>query len=155
MTKTDDYEERIISGFTLALLEDFGYLHVIDNSYLTGGLMRFGKHKGCEFVNDRCTPDDTNKLAFSNEFYLPKNTELFPEPSCSSNRLGKTVYILHDKKYLFVTNYNKQEIEVLENKIKQLKYNMNNLVKLSISEIQNMQDYSKENFIIINNNYYK
>lgn len=60
MTKIDDYKKRIISRFTLALLEDFGYLYVVDDSYFTGGLMRFGKLKGCVFVNGVCSPDDTN-----------------------------------------------------------------------------------------------
>ena len=105
MTKFDNYEEKVISKLTLILLQDLGldttqeyqYIHLVDDSYLTGGLMRFGKHKGCEFVNEACAPDNTNKLYFSNEFYLPTDTTLFPEPSCSSNRLGKTVFILHEK----------------------------------------------------------
>ena len=32
---------------------------------------------------------------------------------------------------------------------------MNNLVMLNNDEINNMQDYTTENFIIINNHYYK
>ena len=65
------------------------------------------------------------------------------------------VFEIHGNRYLFVTNYNKQENEVLEQKIKQIKYNMNNLVMLNNDEINNMQDYTTENFIIINNHYYK
>ena len=96
MTKFDNYEEKFISGFTLALLEDTGYLHVKREYAYTGGLMRFGKHKGYAFFLGQCVPnDDENSITFSNEFYLPKETNDFPEPSCSSSRLGKTVYMLH------------------------------------------------------------
>jgi hypothetical protein len=40
-------EELVISEFTLALLEDTGYYKA---NYYTGGLMRFGKGKGCDFL---------------------------------------------------------------------------------------------------------
>ena len=98
MTKFDLYEEKFISYFTLALLEDTGYLHVKENSYYTGGLMRFGKKKKCEFLLDDCSPENTNSITFSNEFYLPTETNKYPEPSCSSSRLAKTVYVLHEIK---------------------------------------------------------
>ena len=39
--------EQVISEFTLALLEDSGWYQV---KYYTGGLMRFGKNKKCEFL---------------------------------------------------------------------------------------------------------
>ena len=41
-------EEEVVSEFTLALLEDSGYYKA---NYYTGGLMRYGKGKGCDFVN--------------------------------------------------------------------------------------------------------
>ena len=40
-------EEEVISEFTLALLEDSTYYKP---NYYTGGLMRYGKGKGCDFV---------------------------------------------------------------------------------------------------------
>ena len=96
MTKFDNYEEKFISGITLALLEETGYLYIKKEYAYTGGLMRFGKHKGCEFFSGECEPNvDENSITFSNEFYLPQETDVFPEPSCSSSRLGKTVYMLH------------------------------------------------------------
>ncbi len=36
-----------------------------------------------------------NNNIFGNEFYLPNETNKFPEPSCSSGRLSKTVYKLN------------------------------------------------------------
>ena len=95
MTKFDNYEEKFISKFTLALLEDTGYLHVKKEYAYTGGLMRFGKHKGCDFFFGKCEQNDDDDITFSNEFYLPTENNKFPEPSCSSSRLGKTVYLLH------------------------------------------------------------
>jgi hypothetical protein len=44
-------EEMVISEFTLAALEDSGWYKV---NYYTGGLMRFGKNKGCKFLEENC-----------------------------------------------------------------------------------------------------
>lgn len=65
------------------------------------------------------------------------------------------LFTIHDNKYLFVTNYNKDELDVLKNKIKLLKYDMNNLVELTMIDMFNMTDPMNDNFIIINNKYYK
>ena len=44
--KYNYHADQVISEFTLALLEDSGWYKA---NYYTGGLMRFGKNKGCEF----------------------------------------------------------------------------------------------------------
>ena len=94
-------EEQILSGFTLAFLQDLPYLQVIKN--YTGGLMRFGKNKGCNFFFEMCDQDFDNKsLVFANEFNLPTvlSSPLDPpEPSCSSGRLSKTVHLYRDNDY--------------------------------------------------------
>jgi hypothetical protein len=61
-------EEQVISEFTLAVLEDSGYYKP---NYYTGGLMRFGKHKGCEFLDQKCVNPQTHKVneKFENEFF--------------------------------------------------------------------------------------
>ena len=94
MTSFDYPEEQILSGFTLAFLEDLSYIHVVYN--YTGGLMRFGKNKGCYFINKGCTEEFTDKeVIFGNEFYLSTNlaNPSTYEPSCSSGRLSKTFHI--------------------------------------------------------------
>ena len=61
MTKFNNYEEKFISGFTLALLEDTGYLRVKEDYTYTGSLMISGKNKGCEcffFGNCKVESDD-------------------------------------------------------------------------------------------------
>ena len=97
MINMDYPEERILSGFTLAYLDDLNYIHVMTN--YTGGLMRFGKHKGCKFLENKCgdpIDEGENKYMFSNEFYLPETQLDNPEPSCSSGRLSKTMYKLRE-----------------------------------------------------------
>ena len=65
------YSEQAISEITLALLEDLGYYKV---NYYTGGLMRFGKHRGCEFLDNDCIQLQSTgdkkfvKSSFPNEF---------------------------------------------------------------------------------------
>jgi len=101
-------------------------------------------------IEDKVIKERTTINGFLETYAMPKNIYMYNGIS-----IPFKLYILHDKKYLFVTNYNKQENEVLENKLKQIKYDMNNLVQLTNDEIQKMEDYSNENFIIIDNHYYK
>ena len=111
MTKFDiNQEDIVISKFTLLVLSELNYLH-IENDY-TGGLMRFGKHKGCTFFNQLCNTH--NGFVFDNEFYLPDDTTKYPEPSCSSGRLGKTVYRLHPISTDIVPEYSKNGLTGLK-----------------------------------------
>ena len=101
MTNFDYPEEQILSGFTLALLDDLPHIRVVKN--YTGGLMRFGKHKGIYFIENDCIDDFQNKddITFANEFYFIKNLDgQLPttfEPSCSSSRLSKTLHVVYDE----------------------------------------------------------
>ena len=89
MTPFNYPEELAISGFTLAFLEDLGHYKA---NYYTGGLMRFGKHKGNNFLTKGCENDG---IKFKNEFYYPSTiSDSITEPSCSSGRQSKTVYKL-------------------------------------------------------------
>ena len=100
--------EIVISEFTLALLNDSGWYQV---NYYTGGLMRFGKNKGCEFLNNDCT-DNKGNTKFKNEFFdLGDNNA----PSCSSGRLSRTYnknkqydisYIQYYRTFLISNNNN-------------------------------------------------
>ena len=95
MTQYDYPEELAISGFTLAFLEDLGHYKIIGK--YTGGLMRFGKNKGKDFLDKKCVNDG---IQFKNEFYyptIPSGSDLLSvnEPSCSSGRQSKTVYKLY------------------------------------------------------------
>ena len=94
MTKFDYPEEVALSGFTLAFLDDLPYLRVKKNYINFGGLMKFGKNKGCEFFYNHCGNASNSLTTFSNEFYLPKESTTDIEPSCSSGRLSKTIYKL-------------------------------------------------------------
>ena len=75
--------EVVISDFTLALLEDSGWYKV---NYFTGGLMRFGKNKGCNFLNYIC-PSDNRESLYKNEFFGYSDIN---NPSCTSGRLSRT-----------------------------------------------------------------
>ena len=76
-------EEQVISEFTLALLEDSGYYKPY---YYTGGLMRYGKNKGCEFLNETCIYNYTMNPFFGNEFFESLSSDYYTDPSCSSGR---------------------------------------------------------------------
>ena len=88
MTEEEYPEEKAISNFTLFLLEELKFLRV--KKHYTGGLMRFGKHKGCEFVKEQY---NKNNKKFGNEFYYPQEG-INEEPSCSSGRQSKTIFKL-------------------------------------------------------------
>ena len=97
MTEFNYPEEQVISGFTMAFMDELEFIWIKKN--YTGGLMKFGKGKGCDFFNKSCSEQVGNKITFSNEFYLPVITPGSPisnfEPSCTSGRLSKTIHKLH------------------------------------------------------------
>ena len=80
-------EEMTISEFTLALLEDSGWYKP---NYYTGGLFRFGKNQGCDFLNLDCMTNNVTSR-FKNEFF---NYEDANSPSCSTGRLSRTYEIV-------------------------------------------------------------
>ena len=84
-------EEQVISEFTLALLEDTGYYKA---NYYTGGLMRYGKHKGCSFVRDSCVNKNTHTVdpLFENEFFDTVISPYLYDTSCSSGRQSRTYF---------------------------------------------------------------
>ena len=79
--------EQVISEFTLALLEDSGWYQI---KYYTGGLMRFGKNKKCEFLDSDCI----FPTKFENEFYNINSNNY--DPACSSGRQSR-VYIFKER----------------------------------------------------------
>ena len=83
--------EQVISEFTLALLEDSGYYKA---NYYTGGLMRYGKHKGCEFVTEICVNKTTHTINpyFENEYYDSIHSRFLRDASCSSGRQSRTYF---------------------------------------------------------------
>ena len=78
--------EQAISGFTLALLEDSGWYKM---NYYTGGLMRFGKNKGCAFLDEDCEVNEISNNKFKNEFFTAHSSELY-RPTCSSGRQSRS-----------------------------------------------------------------
>ena len=78
-------EEEAISELTLAYLEDTGYYKA---NYYTGGLMRFGKNKGCKFIEDKCIIDHNINPDFENEFFNSTYYDNF-DPGCTSGRLSR------------------------------------------------------------------
>ena len=70
--------EQVLSEITLALLEDSGWYQI---NYYTGGLMRFGKNKGCIFLNGDCL----DASLFKNEFSTLDDIV----PGCSSGRQSR------------------------------------------------------------------
>ena len=81
-------EEQVISEFTLALLEDTGYYKA---NYYTGGLMRYGKGKGCDFIKKRCV-NSSHEInpKFENEFFDSIASSYSRDSSCSSGRQSRT-----------------------------------------------------------------
>ena len=76
-----DYPDQAISDITLGLFEDSGFYKV---NYYSGGLFKFCKNKGCEFMSEskKCIE---NEQATFNEF-----CETVKEPMCTSSRAIKS-----------------------------------------------------------------
>ena len=65
------YDEMVISDITLALFEDSGWYKV---KYYTGGLFRYGKNQGCDFLNSYCVNGDVSK--YKNDFCITEQTTM-------------------------------------------------------------------------------
>jgi len=83
-------EEQVISEFTLALLEDSGYYKA---NYYTGGLMQYGRNKGCSFLYSKCLGKYGTDSSFENEFFDTIISDNYIDPSCSSGRQSRTYHV--------------------------------------------------------------
>lgn len=101
-------------------------------------------------IEDNVIEKRTELNEFLEKYAMPTDIYIYNGLSISFK-----LYILHDKKYLFVTNYNKEELNILENKLKSIKYDINNLINIKYSDTINMLDLENQNFLIINNKYYR
>ena len=85
-------EEQVISEFTLAVLEDSGYYKAF---YYTGGLMQYGKNKGCEFLNSKCVINNGEvNPKFKNEFFNNIFYYGTVDPGCSSGRQSRAYHAI-------------------------------------------------------------
>ena len=83
MTSTIYFPEQVISEFTLTLLEELGWYKI---NHYTGGLMKFGKNKGCDFLTKDCVQiNNGNPISyFSNEFCSYDSIS-----TCSAGRISR------------------------------------------------------------------
>jgi len=65
------------------------------------------------------------------------------------------IYKLYDTIYIYICDTDNAKISLLLNKLKLIKYDVNNLVKLSFNDILNMGSLEENDMVIINNSYYK
>ena len=86
--------EQAISGFTLALLEDSGWYKT--NMY-TGGLMRYGKYQGCDFLYKDCEVNDNTKNKFKNDLFVVSAINDLLRTTCSSGRQSRCYIITNNK----------------------------------------------------------
>ena len=88
------YDEIVISEITLALLEDSGFYKV---NYYTGGLFRYGKNQGCEFLNSYCVYGDVS--LHENEFCITEGTTMCTPGRTHRGMCGLTSYPTNFENY--------------------------------------------------------
>ena len=98
-----EYDEMVISEITLALFEDSGWYKV---NYYTGGLFRYGKNQGCEFINGYCVYGDVSK--HKNEYCITEQTTMCTPGRTHRGMCGLTTYPTElDRKYRYFTDSKK------------------------------------------------
>ena len=75
---SSDYRERAISEMTLGLFEDSGWYKV---NHYSGGLFRYGKNRGCDFIDKKCIIEEKSNF---DEFCTEPS-----EPMCYPGHLSK------------------------------------------------------------------
>ena len=90
--------EQVISEFTLAFLEDLGYYKA---NYFTGGLMQYGRNKGCKFIKEKCVQNGKIDEKYENEFFSFDNIKSINgiDASCSSGRQSRTYFYKTEYSY--------------------------------------------------------
>lgn len=89
----------------------------------------------------------SNLQEFINEFATPQYIYLI-----NNLQIPFSYFKFENKDYLFVTNSDESEINIIKSKLKVLKYNLNNLVLLSKNDLSKMIDMN--NVIIYDQKYY-
>lgn len=89
-------------------------------------------------------PDFISKYTNMNYIYKVKNLMI----PFGFNRI-------YDIDYLFVVSNDENELDLLTNKLKLLRYNLNNMSKVDYLSLMKNEHLDEEDFIIYNNNYYK
>lgn len=89
----------------------------------------------------------SNLQEFINKFANPQYIYLIDNLQIPFN-----YFKIENKDYLFVTNSDESEINIIKAKLKVLKYNLNNLVLLSKNKLSKMIDIN--NVIIYDQKYY-
>ncbi len=87
---------------------------------------------------------------FLETYAMPNKVDIYNDKT-----IPFTLYEIHNNKYLFVTNYNQNELDILQAKIKQIKYNLNNLIEIKFNDLIDKNNPEDNNFIVINNKYYR
>ena len=62
---------------------------------------------------------------------------------------------INDVDYLFVISENPVELDILKNKLKLIRYDFDNLVKVSNEELMKTENIDEQEFIIYKNAYYR
>ena len=90
-----DYPEIVISDISLALFKDSGWYDV---NYYSGGLFRFGKGQGCDFLDSFCL--SSGKSNFEWEFCDEKSQNI-----CTSNNLNRGICYIQNYSSPIPTSY--------------------------------------------------
>ena len=85
---SNDYLDNVISDITFALFEDTKYYKV---NYYSGGLFKYGKNKGCGFLNKKCVTNGTSNY---DEFCTSSGKDM-----CSVTRTNKGTCMIIDYSY--------------------------------------------------------
>ena len=82
----ESYDENVISEISLAFYEDSGWYKT---NYYTGGLFRYGKYKGCDFLLSKCIVNE--KSNFPGTFCTESGARM-----CTSSRIAKGTCSIQD-----------------------------------------------------------
>ena len=147
--------EQSFSEFTLSLLEDLGYYKV---NYYTGGLMKYGKNKGCEFLYSKCVNNGKVNPKFKNEFFDNIRNEKY-DAGCSSGRESRVYHYLKSYNNSIPTEYQYfnssslggRELKIIVQFLWMIKMNQKKIIILDIAqklEVENMDFILKTRILI-------
>jgi hypothetical protein len=91
----ETYAENVLSEISLALMEDSGWYKI---NYYTGGLFRYGKNEGCNFLTKKCIENGVSRNP--NVFAMTPNAQM-----CHASNLSKGISMMTEAKKDLDKNY--------------------------------------------------
>ena len=103
-----------------------------------------------KLIEDKKIKEKMTLQEYFDKYATPLNVYII-----KGKQMPFSIHTLYGITYIYVCDDNKTLITLLLNKLKLIKYDINNLIELSFNDLLNMGGLDENDIIVIDNKYYK